>query len=107
MNDLSPSLQRLFRAAVRQDIRAFLYRVFLTLEPGSGFIPEWYIDAVLYQLERVRRGEIRRLIINLAPRSLKSMMASVAFPAYVLGHDPDASHHMRELLLRIIDKARE
>ena len=72
MNDLSPSLQRLFRAAVRQDIRAFLYRVFLTLEPGSGFIPEWYIDAVLYQLERVRRGEIRRLIINLAPRSLKS-----------------------------------
>ena len=88
MNDLSPSLQRLFRAAVRQDIRAFLYRVFLTLEPGSGFIPEWYIDAVLYQLERVRRGEIRRLIINLAPRSLKSMMASVALPAYVLGHDP-------------------
>jgi predicted phage terminase large subunit-like protein len=28
------------------------------------------------------------LIINLPPRSLKSIMASVAFPAFVLGHDP-------------------
>ena len=62
--------------------------MFLTLEPGSSFVPEWYINAVLYQLERVRRGEIRQLIINLPPRSLKSMMASVAFPAYVLGQDP-------------------
>jgi hypothetical protein len=29
-----------------------------------------------------------RLIINMPPRSLKSITASVAFPAFVLGHDP-------------------
>jgi hypothetical protein len=40
------------------------------------------------QLKRVRRGEVRRLIINMPPRSLKSIVASVAFPAFVLGHDP-------------------
>ena len=39
-------------------------------------------------LRRVRHGEIRRLIINMPPRSLKSIAASVAFPAFVLGHDP-------------------
>src|ERR1017187_5309648 len=33
-------------------------------------------------------GEINRLIITLPPRSLKSICASVAFPAFALGHDP-------------------
>jgi hypothetical protein len=28
------------------------------------------------------------LIINIPPRSLKSLMGSVSFPAFVLGHDP-------------------
>jgi hypothetical protein len=47
-----------------------------------------HLEAIAYQLERVRRGEIKRLIINMPPRSLKSVTASVAFPAFVLGHDP-------------------
>ncbi len=34
------------------------------------------------------KGEIKRLIITVPPRSLKSICASVAFPAFVLGHDP-------------------
>jgi hypothetical protein len=37
----------------------------------------------------VRRGKIRRLIINAPPRSLKSLITSIAFPAFVLGHDPN------------------
>ncbi len=36
----------------------------------------------------VRLGKIKRLIINAPPRGLKSLIASVAFPAFVLGHDP-------------------
>lgn len=36
------------------------------------------------------RGEIARLIINVPPRSLKSHSASIAFPAWILGHDPAA-----------------
>ena len=63
-------------------------KVFNTLSPGRRFIPTWHLEAIAYQLERVRRGEIRRLIINMPPRSLKSVTASVAFPAFVLGHDP-------------------
>ena len=77
-----------FNAILRQDLYAFVRKVFHTLCPGKTFIPAWFITALAYQLERVRRGEIRRLIINMPPRSLKSIMASVAFPAFVLGHDP-------------------
>jgi predicted phage terminase large subunit-like protein len=41
-----------------------------------------------YQLRLVQAGLIRRLIINLPPRYLKSLLASVALPAFALGHDP-------------------
>jgi hypothetical protein len=36
----------------------------------------------------VRGGRIRRLIIGVPPRHLKSHLASVAFPAWSLGHEP-------------------
>ena len=39
-------------------------------------------------LEQIRLGKIKRLIITVPPRSLKSILCSVAFPAFVLGHDP-------------------
>jgi predicted phage terminase large subunit-like protein len=79
---------RVFRALLRRDCSAFVRKVFATLESGQAFVPNWHLEAIAYQLERVRRGEIKRLIINLPPRSLKSVTASIAFPAFVLGHDP-------------------
>ncbi|MDI9850268.1 hypothetical protein QM467_19745, partial [Rhodoblastus sp. 17X3] len=79
---------RLLRALLRQNFNAFVEKAFATLAPGQDFVPGWHLKAISYQLERVRRGEIRRLIVNLPPRSLKSIMVSVAFPAFLLGHDP-------------------
>jgi hypothetical protein len=75
-------------AVLRSDFQSFLHRSVLTLNPGNDFLPNWHIDAIAYQLDRIRRGEITRLIINLPPRNLKSIMSSVAFPAFILGHDP-------------------
>jgi hypothetical protein len=78
----------LFRALLRTNFNAFVEKAFATLAPGQDFDPGWHLQAIAYQLERLRRGEITRLIINMPPRSLKSVTASVAFPAFVLGHDP-------------------
>jgi predicted phage terminase large subunit-like protein len=78
----------LLQAILRQNFYAFVQKTFNALSPGQTFVPDWYIDALTYRLERVRQGEIKRLIVNMPPRSLKSMTASVAFPAFVLGHDP-------------------
>jgi predicted phage terminase large subunit-like protein len=72
----------------RTDFASFIGKCFHTLAPGSPFQMNWHIAAVAYRLEQVRLGKIRRLIINMPPRSLKSVMSSVAFPAFVLGHDP-------------------
>jgi predicted phage terminase large subunit-like protein len=85
MNSLD---QNLLNAVMRQNLYSFTRKTFNMLNPGQTFVPEWYIQAITHQLERVRRGEINRLIINLPPRSLKSITASVAFPAFVLGRDP-------------------
>ena len=78
----------LFDELLRRDFMKFLHRSFLWLNPGATFLPNWHIRAIAYQLERVRRGEITRLIINLPPRNLKSITVSVAFPAFLLGLDP-------------------
>ena len=79
---------RLLRALLRKNFNAFIEKAFATLAPGQTFVPSWHLQAIAHQLERLRRGEIKRLIINMPPRSLKSVTASVAFPAFVLGHDP-------------------
>lgn len=82
------SRHRVLEALLRSDFRAFLEKSFHTLVPGQTYVDSWFIQAIAWKLEQVRRGEIRRLIINLPPRSLKSIAASVAFTAFVLGRDP-------------------
>src|ERR1700745_3976970 len=76
-------------AILRNDFVSFLYRCFLWLNPGATFLDNWHLRAIAYQLDRVRRGEITRLIINLPPRYLKSITVSVAFSAFLLGLDPE------------------
>ena len=78
----------LLQAILSSDFERFLKRCLATLNPGMPFLPNWHIRAIAFQLERIRRGEINRLIINMPPRHLKSLTVSVAFPAFVLGLEP-------------------
>ncbi len=75
-------------ALLRSDFSSFLYHCMLTLNPGAPFMENWHIEAIAYQLQRVRAGKTTRQIINLPPRYLKSLMVSVIFPAFLLGHNP-------------------
>ena len=84
---LSPSMAHV-NAACRKDFVSFVRKVFHMLAPSAIFDMNWHICAIAYCLEQVRLGEIKRLIITVPPRSLKSIMCSVAFPAFILGHDP-------------------
>jgi predicted phage terminase large subunit-like protein len=75
-------------AVLRRDFESFLRRCFMTLNPGALYLPNWHIQASAYQLARIRRGEITRLIINMPPRHLKSLTVTVAFTAFLLGLEP-------------------
>jgi predicted phage terminase large subunit-like protein len=79
-----------FRRIIRADFNAFNTRAFTLLNPQTRFAPNWHLEVLAAKLEAVRQGKIRRLIVNVPPRSLKSHTASVAFPAWLLGHDPAA-----------------
>ena len=70
------------------DFPTFLQMVFEQLTPDTPYQYNWHLDVIAHALEEVRAGRIKRLIINVPPRSLKSISASVALPAFWLGHDP-------------------
>ena len=74
--------------ACRQDFVSFIRMSFDLVTHGELLLMNKHIEAIAYHLEQVRIGGITRLIINCGPRSLKSLVTSVAFPAFVLGHDP-------------------
>jgi predicted phage terminase large subunit-like protein len=80
--------QGLLHALLRTDLYAFTQKVFETIVPGVAFSRNWSTQAVTHALEEVVRRETTRLIINIPPRHLKSICASVALPAFLLGHDP-------------------
>src|SRR5215475_6065007 len=83
MND-----QMALAALLRSDLGSFIWKSFLTILPGTAYLPNWHIDAIVHQLMRVHAGEISRVLINQPPRSLKSICISVAYVAWLLGHDP-------------------
>ena len=87
--ELSPAAQRKFLDLVLSDqFPVSSRKVFETVSPGEVFLPNWHIDAMTYAAEDVMDGTIKRLITTVPPRHLKSIVFSVALPAFLLGRDP-------------------
>lgn len=78
----------LYRLLLHSRLHPFLSRSFCSLNPGKTLTGAYYVRGLCHALERVARGEVRRLIIEMPPRHLKSTAASIVFPAWVLGRDP-------------------
>jgi hypothetical protein len=73
---------------------AFIRKTFATVSPGDPFKPNWHIEAIAYALERVARGELKRLIILIPPRHLKSICASCGVASRARSY---TAHHLRQL----------
>ena len=77
-----------FGAVLRTDLMSFIFRCFIELNPQTRFLSNWHIELIAAKLQQVALGKTRRLIINIPPRNLKSIAASVALPAWYLGLNP-------------------
>ncbi|MBY0355393.1 MAG: phage terminase large subunit [Rickettsiales bacterium] len=89
--DTQPSTSRRhFEHLLRHDLSAFIGQCFHSVNPETPYLPNWHIDAIADYLEATRRSEITRLLINMPPRMMKSLSVTVAWPAFLLGHDPSA-----------------
>ena len=82
MNDLD-----LFRAFMGNDLASFAKRSVAALTPNLDFKWNWHLDLLTDRLQQLADGRIQRLIINVPPRSFKSQLCSVIYPAWLLGRD--------------------
>lgn len=75
--------------ATRRSFDVFAQRAFASVEgEAATYQWNWHIGCIADHLEAVRSGELRKLIINVPPRTLKSYLVSCAFPAWVFGLEP-------------------
>ena len=75
-------------AQLRLNFAAFAQRSFRELNPLVPLAMNWHVEVMTAKLTAVYQGQIRRLIVNVPPRYLKSLLGSVAFPAWCLGRRP-------------------
>lgn len=59
------------------------------VEPGTPLLWNWHIDAICEHLQAVTDGRIRRLLINIPPGHMKSLLVSVFWPAWVWARRPE------------------
>lgn len=62
--------QNLANALIKEDFYSFVQRAYFETSGGQILIPNWHLEVLCDRLEKARKGEIKRLIINVPPRSL-------------------------------------
>jgi len=77
-----------FNELLRSDFVFFAQWCFSYLHPGATYQHNWHVEAIAAALAGAQRGDIRRLLITMPPRHMKSLCVSVIWPAFLLGHDP-------------------
>lgn len=78
-----------------QTLAGFVREAWHVLEPNATYIHNWHIDAICEHLEAVTDGRINRLLINVPPGSMKSLLVSVFWQAWEWG--PMGRHSLRYL----------
>jgi hypothetical protein len=77
-----------YLALMRVSLPMFIEWVFTEVNPSTPYLDNFHIPLIAGYLEKMRLDDLRRLIINIPPRNLKSIIVSVAYVAWLMGHDP-------------------
>lgn len=72
----------------RRSLWEFVRLLWGVLHPGRPLKDAWHMRVICEELERVTRGEIKRLVICIPPGMAKSMLVSVYWPAWQMLHEP-------------------
>ncbi len=99
-----PSKDDVNRELAKRSLAAFVRQAWPELEPGTRLAWGWHIDAICEHLEAVSRGEITRLLINIPPGHMKSLLVTVFWPAWIWTNNPQYrslfTTYAKELSLR-------
>lgn len=83
------------RELSRRSLAHFARLAWHVLEPATPLKWGWALDAICEHLEAVSAGECRRLLMNVPPGSMKSLLTGVIWPAWEWG--PQDRQEMRFL----------
>lgn len=78
-----------YAALIATDQQAFTEECFLQVSPADQYQHNWHIDCIVEHLAAVERGELKRLLIMMPPREMKSITITIAWTAWLLGQHPD------------------
>lgn len=73
------------RELARRSLADFARMCWSVLEPATDLKWGWALDAICEHLEAVSAGQSRRLLMNVPPGSMKSLLTGVIFPAWEWG----------------------
>lgn len=68
-----------------QSLAGFVREAWHVVEPSGAYVHGWHIDAICRHLEAVTAGRITRLLINVPPGTMKSLLCGVFWPAWEWG----------------------
>lgn len=73
---------------LEDSLHNFLVSAWPMVEGSNPFLDGWHIEAVCEHLEAAFRGKIKKLLINIPPRTSKTTIISIMFPAWVWTQRP-------------------
>jgi phage terminase large subunit-like protein len=76
------------REAATEYLAEFVKQAWHIMEPDTPLLWNWHLDCICAHLEAVTFGLIRRLIINVPPGHMKSLITSVFWPAWMWLREP-------------------
>lgn len=82
------SIEALRKSVAEDSLYQFVKQAWHIIEPGKPFVDNWHLRLLCAKLEAVSRREIKRLIINVPPRSGKSSIACALWPVWTWLRDP-------------------
>jgi len=85
-----PKMEEVDAEMAKRNLLFMAKKTWRYIEPKL-FMNNWHIECIADHLEAVKRGEISRLLINIPPRHMKSLLSSVFFPAWVWLSEPGTS----------------
>lgn len=89
MNDPKSLLPLIKKEKAERSLSEFIRQAWSVIEPGTTYIDNWHIDLISEYLQAVNDGECRRLIINIPPRHMKSIEATVCYPVWTWVRKPE------------------
>ncbi len=92
------------RELCSRSLSDFAKRAWPILEPSTPLKWGWALDAICAHLEAVSRGEITRLLMNVPPGTMKSILTGVIWPAWEWASHPGlriiSTAHKQDLAIR-------